>query len=269
MKVQKEHKNKAGIYCITNLVNNKKYIGKSINIASRIANHICGLNKKSKDCNRYLIASWHKYGKDCFNYEIIEELDKNNNDISNLLKDKELFWMNYFNTTDRNYGYNLRKDSSSQTFVHEDTKELIRLNVLGKKNPNYGNKWNDVQKKEMSEKIKKTYQDGNRKQRSYEDSVKGSITRLKMYKENPQLKIEHIKKQSRNATKYYIEQYSKNRITLIKKWNTVCEILIENTNYKKHNLYAVCSGEKPSMYGYWWKKVLIDDKVQTELKDSE
>ena len=40
-------------------------------------------------------------------------------------------------------------------------------------------------------------------------------------------------------------------------------------NYKKHNIYAVCSGEKPSMYGYIWVKILNDDIVQTEMKVSE
>jgi group I intron endonuclease len=268
MKIQKEHKNKTGIYCITNLVNNKKYIGKSINIASRIANHICGLNRKSKDSNRYLIASWHKYGRESFKYEILEEVDINNENISELLRERELFWMNHFNTIDHNYGYNLRQDSSSQSIVHEQTKKLLRINLLGDKNPNFGNKWTKEQKKEMSEKIKESYRQG-RKQCSYEDSLKGVIKRKKMYEQNPQLKEDHIKKQSKQITKYYIDQYSKDKTTLIKRWETVYELLLQNPNYKRHNLYAVCSGEKPSMYGYWWKKVLIDDKVQTELKDSE
>lgn len=35
-------------------------------------------------------------------------------------------------------------------------------------------------------------------------------------------------------------------------------------------IYAVCSGEKPTMYGYIWKKVLkSEDIVQTDLKESE
>ena len=56
---------------------------------------------------------------------------------------------------------------------------------------------------------------------------------------------------------------------LIKIWNCVNDIIKENPNYKKHNIYAVCSGEKPSMYGYIWVKILNDDIVQTEMKVSE
>jgi len=269
MKIQKEHKNKSGIYCITNKVNNKKYIGKSINIASRIANHICSLTSKSKDSNRHLINAWHNYGKDMFEYEILEEIDINSDTFSDTMKDREIYWMKYYNTTNRQYGYNLRQDSSSQSIVHEETKKLIRANLIGEKNPNFGNKWSEEQKKSMSKKIKQTYTEGHRKERSYEDSLKGVKSRIELYKTNPNLKKEHIKKQAEKITKYFIEQYSKDRTQLIKRWKTLTELLYEYPNYKKHNIYAVCSGEKPSMYGYWWKKILIDDKVQTELKDSE
>ena len=177
--------------------------------------------------------------------------------------------MQYYNTTNKDYGYNLRQDSSSQSIVHELTKQLLHENMIGEKNPNYGNKWSIEQKNEMSEKIKKTYLEGKRKRRSYEDSLKGAIKRKQMYLENPLLKEEHIKKQSKQITKYYIDQYSKDRNILIKRWYTVYDLLLEKPNYKRHNIYAVCSEEKPSIYGYWWKKVLIDDKVQTELKNSE
>ena len=37
---------KKGIYCIECLVNNKKYIGKSVDINSRIAHHKSYLKKK-------------------------------------------------------------------------------------------------------------------------------------------------------------------------------------------------------------------------------
>lgn len=40
MKVNKRDLNKHGIYCIRNIINNKVYIGKSINIYTRIASHI-------------------------------------------------------------------------------------------------------------------------------------------------------------------------------------------------------------------------------------
>lgn len=264
MKINKQLKNKSGIYSIINLVNGKRYIGKSININNRIANHICGLTSKSKDCNRYLINSWHKYGRNNFIYEILEEIDIHSENFQNNIKDRELYWMNYYNTTDLNYGYNLRRDSSSQSFVHEKTRELLKKRMKGKLNPNFNNRWTEEQKKIMSEKILKTFKKGNRKKVPYEIQVKGVYTRKQKYENNPEIKKQDILKQSQKITKYYIDQYTKDKQMLIKRWNTVYELLEQNPDYKRHNIYAVCSGEKPSMYGYWWNKVLIDDKVQTE-----
>ena len=48
MKTNKLHEGLCGIYCIRNIINDKKYIGKSINIRQRIYSHIGGLNSKNK-----------------------------------------------------------------------------------------------------------------------------------------------------------------------------------------------------------------------------
>jgi hypothetical protein len=71
-------------------------------------------------------------------------------------------------------------------------------------------------------------------------------------------------KVSDNHTKYLIYQYSKDGKTLIKIWNKVKDIIVENPSYKIHNIYSVCSGAKPTIYGYKWIKVLKDNIVQPD-----
>ena len=68
-----------GIYGIKNTVNNKIYVGKSKNIGIRWKQHVYSLNCSSKDENRHLINAWHKYGQDCFECFVIEELELNTN----------------------------------------------------------------------------------------------------------------------------------------------------------------------------------------------
>lgn len=265
MKVNwKEHKNKIGIYCIINVQNQKKYIGKSINIAQRIANHVNGLNKESKDENRFLINSWNKYGKDNFYYIILEEFETIN---ESKIKERELFWMDTYSTTNSKFGYNLRRDSSTKMIVHEDTIKLVKGKFSGEKNPNFGKKWTEEMKLELSKKLKKQFSFGLRTT-NIENTKKAIQVRNNNWINNPELKIEMAKKVSEKRKIYSYEKYDKEG-NLLFIYNSVFDILKENPSYKRHNIYAVCSGEKPSIYGFVWKKKLINDKVQTELKDSE
>ena len=64
------------------------------------------------------------------------------------------------------------------------------------------------------------------------------------------------KKVSEAITKYYINQYSKDG-QFIKRWNSVKEITDIHSSYKWQQIYSVCSGHKPSIYGFVWKKELI------------
>lgn len=264
MKVNKFDLNKCGIYCIRNLINNKVYIGKSYNIYNRIAAHIYNLTVKSKDENRHLIAAWHKYGRENFEYFVLEYLPVD----EELVKARELYWMEVYDSTNRDFGYNLRKDSSTKMIVHKETKELISQLNKGENNPNYGNNWSEEKKAYMSALKKQQYKNGVQKYIP-ENTQKGIAIRNKHWEENPQLKEDMKVKVRTKITKYKIYQYDKNTMQLIKIWDYIDDIIKENPNYKRHNIYAVCSGEKPSMYGYVWVKVLIDDIVQTEMKVSE
>ena len=93
-----------GIYCITNLINNKKYIGQSINIENRWRKHKRNaFNQNRKECNRPLYKAIRKYGLDNFKFEIIEECKIED------LNAREIYWISFYNAADSRYGYNLGK----------------------------------------------------------------------------------------------------------------------------------------------------------------
>ena len=64
-----------GIYKLTNKINNKVYIGQSINIENRFQQHKNNcLNENLKDYNTKFYRALRKYGVENFTFEIIEEL---------------------------------------------------------------------------------------------------------------------------------------------------------------------------------------------------
>lgn len=66
---------KSGIYKIVNLQNSKKYIGSAVNLKRREYEHFRML-EKGIHYNSYLQASYNKYGKDSFRFEIVTECCK-------------------------------------------------------------------------------------------------------------------------------------------------------------------------------------------------
>lgn len=86
-----------GIYKFTNLINNKSYIGQSINVERRYKNHIYRMNGQE---NSIFHKALKKYGVNNFAFEIIEECSCEE------LNEKECFYIKKYNTLIPN-GYNV------------------------------------------------------------------------------------------------------------------------------------------------------------------
>ena len=90
-----------GIYLWTNIINGKKYVGKSENIQKRKRSY---KDEIKRDSSRYIIKAMKKHGLENFKFEILEKIE---NDINIL--EKEQFWMDHYDTMDKNKGYNVLK----------------------------------------------------------------------------------------------------------------------------------------------------------------
>lgn len=93
-----------GIYKITNKINGKCYIGKSVDIHDRwIRHHSRAFQENDRQYNCYLYRSIRKYGLDNFTFEVIEECSFDE------LNDKEIFYIDFYNSFNRDYGYNMTR----------------------------------------------------------------------------------------------------------------------------------------------------------------
>lgn len=112
---------------IENEVNNRKYIGQSINVKQRISAHKSRLKKGNHE-NDYLQKQVNKYGLDKFTFTILEYCDVDD------LDNKEKHWISHYDTMNRSKGYNLETGGNEGKIVSEST----RMKKMGKNNPMYG-----------------------------------------------------------------------------------------------------------------------------------
>lgn len=106
------------VYCITNLINNKIYIGKARNINQRWSQHKSCANKNKG--NSVLYKAIRKYGIDNFTISILEELE----DEETCYK-KESEWIIKLNSTNREIGYNMGfgGEGNRGKYITEETRK--------------------------------------------------------------------------------------------------------------------------------------------------
>lgn len=105
------------IYCATNLINGKKYIGQTIQtLDQRRQQHL----HKAQQKNYHFYNAIIKYGIDGFSWGALDE-GKNQQELDS----KEKYWISLFEVCDRAKGYNIR-EGGSRGAIAEETKVKMR-----------------------------------------------------------------------------------------------------------------------------------------------
>lgn len=277
----------SNIYIITNLVNDKKYIGQSIDVSSRWRQHVKD-SKNNRLKSRYLYSSFNKYGIKNFNLETIEE-----NVPINRIDEREKYWISYYNTFAPN-GYNLthggegslgrkhtllskRKISEKAKIWHSKNKDIFRsliknrntINIYSidtilkrvetwKSNPenktkvikNLTNYTSSMSEEEKNENYKKAIQTKKEKEYDFYSFSFGKMNEEEKDKMYEKISINN----SRSQNILMIDQND----NMIKEFHSIGEAgryLHEEFNYSKNskvNIRKVLDTNKIA-YGYKWK----------------
>jgi len=110
---------RSGIYMIINLSNNKSYVGSSKNLNRRKRDHFNELKSNTHE-NAYLQNSYNKYGKEMFVFITLEKCSED------ILINRELYWIDIKQSTNRKFGYNLCLPTEDGGYVFTDE---IRLKM--------------------------------------------------------------------------------------------------------------------------------------------
>lgn len=106
-----------GIYKITNLVNNKIYIGKSKNIEKRWKQHI---DEAYHGSQRLLCKAIRKYKECNFSFQIIESIPIEKYD--KISSSREIYWIAYYDSYKQGYNMTPGGDGGSVKGIHAGLK---------------------------------------------------------------------------------------------------------------------------------------------------
>ena len=211
----------ASIYKITNLINNKIYIGETIQpISHRWNQHIsASLNKNRHDYNSPIHNAIRKYGDNNFIVELVEECD------DNIRFERESYYIEFYNSTNQANGYNLIKEGQGgYKYSSKEIKELWNMGLTIS---------------EIKQKL---------------NCSKGLVQRRLRGQNIPENEIKNrmsLEASIKQGEK--IEQYTLNG-EFIKEWRSIsyCE---KETGFNQSAISQVCHQHQLSAYGFLWKFV--------------
>ena len=110
------------IYSIINLLDNKIYIGSTKDAKQRRFQHFSAL-KNNKHHSYLLQKAWNKGNPEDFEFKIIEE--------TNSLQEREQFYMDFYKSYDKEFGYNIRKQAYEYTMPKIKKHKIYQFTLEG------------------------------------------------------------------------------------------------------------------------------------------
>jgi group I intron endonuclease len=117
------------IYRFKNKVNGKVYIGQTVKpLRKRVIQHMTNSRPTTKVHKTYFHNTLNKYGFENFDLIIVERCSSQEE-----LNERETYWIAYYNSTDKRYGYNIdsggQKGKSTKSLSEEHRQALLNANL--------------------------------------------------------------------------------------------------------------------------------------------
>lgn len=226
---------KAGIYKIVNLVNNKIYVGSSVNLPSRKYEHFKKLSNNVHH-NAHLQNSYNKYSKENFVFQVVEYINiiEDRQELKNILLEREQYYINTLQPQ-----YNIRPIAVSCAGCKK-SKDTCKKIVVSRKNNN--KEWHTQETKEKIRNANKGHE--------VTQETKEKIKQYRIGKKQTQETKEKIKNTLKNRP-------AKNRKKVINiTTNKIFDSITQASkfyNISDKYIIQVCKGVRKHAGGYFWK----------------
>lgn len=251
-----------GIYMIRNKNNNKVYVGQTIDIDSRWMQHRSRLKSKTHE-NKHLQSAYDLYGKDAFEYILLEECNEEE------LDEKEIFYIQYYDSYNNGYNQDLG-GKGCRGYKHTD-EEILKMRYI--QNPkavlqldmelNIINEWISCSHagKTLGFSIRSIKACCNRENR--QKTIGGYYWIYKYEYKNNTVDWDYYLNINESKPKR-VSQFDLH-MNLIKVWDSVYQSKVVG-GYTASEVSAVCNHRKKTHKGYVWR--FTDEYTEEEyLKD--
>lgn len=213
-----------GIYKILNKINGKFYIGSGKNIKRRWREHkYCLRNNKYIKTNPHFQNSWNKYKEESFEFLIEKECSPEE------LKYWEEYYIELYQSYDREQGYNIERFSNGIKIVSKETRKKLSIIKKGK--------YKSEETKQKMSKSKIGIKFSEEHKRNLSESHKGK-KRIFSAEHKKRLSKSLIGKQSKGNPKLTQEQVNEIRQKYIPYKYTI-KMLAKEYNISKRSIWDI------------------------------
>ena len=203
------------IYKITNKINGKIYIGKTLNTIEKRWKEHCSDYKRERCEKRPLYNAMNKYGIENFEISLVEECDEN------ILSEREKYWIEYYGAF--KYGYNATIGGDGKPYADYDL-----FFALFKQGKNI---------KEISQ------------------ITGFCTDTVSLGLKNKEITHEEIKNNGRMVVCKKIAKIDKDTDEILSVYSSIQEAYNELNKQHSGHIASVCNGKRKTAYGYKWKYI--------------
>jgi len=236
----------AGIYCIVNSQNGKRYIGQTYSLKYRWNRHRFDLSH-GYHSNNHLQSAWDKYGEQSFKFVILERCN-----ISQL-DEREIYWIDFYDSKETGYnqadgglgcrGYKHTKEEIEKMRQIQHPKPVLQFDADGI----FIARWESAS---LAAKTLGKYSMAIKNCCERKNYVKSVGNYIWIYEEDKDIVDMNYYLIKDEFTGIAVLQYDLN-MNLVKTWGSIYQI--NNSEFSSTTVYKACQRDNATYKNYIWR----------------